>query len=232
MYTVIYVLIGSVNLALLIYALRAWRRTGSLTVLLIILPLAFLWYDNYVIAAGATLGEGPLLKGLSFVRFASHYLLLPFWFIVIARLMRAAGYRLGRADWLQTGAIITTLGFAAWEMYEFLRLELLPACFGDTLRYSTFVGEGQECYAGMAGSGGYVPLAGTFALILLLLILGGALWRTHRWPWLFGGTVVMIAFAGVPSSVAGPFLSNIAEPVINAAILATALRLERQQHAQ
>lgn len=232
MYTVVYFLIGSVNLALLIYALRAWRRTGSLTVFLIILPMAFLWYDNYVIAAGAALGEGPLLKALSFVRFASHYLLLPLWFIVIARLMRAADYRLGRAGWLHAGAVLITFGFAGWEIYEFLHLDLLPVCLGDTLRYSTFVGEGQECYAGMAGSGGYVPLAGSFALILLLLILGGALWRTHRWPWLFGGTLVMFVFAGIPSSVAGPFLSNIAEPVINAAILATALKLERRQQSR
>ncbi len=229
MYTTIYYLIGSVNLALLIYAVQAWRRTRSLTVLLITLPMAFLWYDNYVIAAGTTLGEGPLLKGLSFVRFASHYLLLPFWFIVIARLMRTAGYRVGQTRWLQIAAVATTIGFAGWEMYEFLHLELLPVCLGDTLRYSTFVGEGQECYPGMAGTGGYVPLAGSFALIGLLLLLGGALWRTHNWPWLFVGTLVMFVFAGIPSSVAGPFLSNMAEPVINGAILATALRLEQPQ---
>jgi hypothetical protein len=49
--------------------------------------------------------------------------------------------------------------------------------------------------------------------------------RTDLWTWLFLGALVIFIFTGIPSSVAGPFLSNLGEPVINGASLATALNL-------
>jgi len=227
MLKLIYFLIGTANLALLVVALRLWRQTRFTSVLLIILPLAFLWYDNYTIAAGAFLGPGPLLEGMSQVRFLAHYLLLPGLFIVAGSFARQAGYRWARPRAVMGTFCLLAVAFAAWETVAYLRLDLYPVCLGDTLRYSTAVRPGQACEPGMEGLGADVPLAGSIVLVLLFLALGAALWRTHRWPWLFTATLVIFVLAGIPSAVAGPFLSNLGEPVFNAGLLATAVFLGR-----
>jgi hypothetical protein len=225
MLKLVYFAIGTVNLVLLLVALRLWRDTRLTTHLLIILPLAFLWYDNYTIAAGIYLGAGPLLEAMSMVRFLAHYLLLPALFIVAGSFARQAGYRWARPRSVMGGLCLLAAGFAAWETLEFLRLEIYPVCLGDTLRYSTSVNTGQACEPGMEGMGAAVPLAGSITLVLLFLALGLLLWRSHRWPWLFAATLTIFVLAGIPSSVAGPFLSNLGEPVFNAGLLATAVFL-------
>ncbi len=228
MYTLIYFLIGSVNLALLIYAIQCWRRTRSVAILLIILPVSFLWYDNYLIAAGRFIGEGKLLESLSSIRFFSHYLLLPLMFIVVGMIARRAGYRWAQPRIVMGLFCIACVAFMVWETAEYLMLDLYPVCLGDTLRYSTWVAPEQACDPSMAGLGGYVPLAGSVLLVFSFIGLGVMLWRTHGWPWLFAGAVIILIFAGIPSSVAGPFLSNIGEPIVNFALLMTVLRLEQR----
>ena len=224
MTTLLYFLISLVAFFVLLYGIKQYRQYKDVVFLLILSTLIFLWYDSFIIAIGSFIGAGPLLEALSWPRFIAHLLLLPIWIIAAGALARRAGFKWAEPKFIMAlFCLIGTAGIAMGAM-ELLKLELFPACMRGTVRYVTFVADAQACSADMAGSG-HAPTGPPIAPILatlLFLIVGLMMWVWRSWPWLFLGSLFMFVMAGMPQSIAGPLLSNVAEPVIAFAALLTA----------
>lgn len=222
----LYILISLAALACLVWAVRILRRRLDVAVLLIALPLSLLWYDSFLIATGSFLGEGDLLLALSWPRYIAHGLLLPAWIAAAGLLASRGGLGWAQAFAVRAVFFLLALGGVGLGAAELMSMELFPACLNGTLRYVTYVSEAQACEPAMAGLGHapqgppIVPVVAT----ILFLIIGIFLWVGQKWPWLALGSIVMFAMAGMPQSIAGPLLANMAEPLIAAAALMTARR--------
>ena len=76
----------------LYYAFKLWRQNPEPTTLLILVPILFLWLDNFAIATGKWVGEGAVLTGMTYLRFYWHWQMLPLLIIVAGALARRAGF--------------------------------------------------------------------------------------------------------------------------------------------
>jgi len=226
MITAVYLIISLTAFAVLIWGVRLFRQSKDVIFLLILAPLMLLWYDSFIIGIGSWIGEGTTLKTLSWPRYIAHGLLLPFWIIAAGAIARRAKFSWAQSKWAMGVFCIIATGGIALGVKELLGLELYPACLQGTLRYVPYIGDGQACRASMAGLG-HAPSGPPVIPILSTLIfigLGAGLWIRRKWAWLFLGSVFMFVMAGMPQSMAGPLLSNLAEPVIAFTVLLTARR--------
>lgn len=87
----LFILIGLMQIGLLVWALRLYRNSPNCYAFLTLPTLAFLAYDNFVIAAGASIGAGETLKSLNALRFYAHALLTPLLIIFAFGVARRAG---------------------------------------------------------------------------------------------------------------------------------------------
>jgi hypothetical protein len=62
-----------------------------------------------------------------------------------------------------------------------------------------------------------------------MVLLGAALWRWRRWPWLFLGTLAGLTFLGVPPSRVGPIPGFFGDALNMLALVATAVHFLRQR---
>ncbi len=132
MFSTGYLLIAVVDVAVLVWAARLCLQYRTNGLIFASLPLTLLWFDNFVIAIGGTLGEGELLQGLNTVRFLAHYIGLPMTFIALGAMAREAGF-----GWAQTklamGAFCAlATGFIAHDLWLFSQSTFYPSCFADT----------------------------------------------------------------------------------------------------
>ena len=61
-----YLIISAMCFVALYYSFKLWRQHPNPITLLILIPLLFLWLDNFAIATGKWVGEGPILTGMTF----------------------------------------------------------------------------------------------------------------------------------------------------------------------
>lgn len=228
MWTAIFILLAALNLALLIWGLRLYRRVpaGGLTMLL--LPILFLPYDNAIVALGRFIGEGNLLRDLNWPRFAAHALLTPLWIIAAGALARQAGLGWARSRWVMGAFCVLATGLIVLlDIPKLLTLQLHPACFADTVRYADSVSASQLCSPTQpVTAGGGPPIAAIIAIVVLLVV-SVLVWRKARWPWMFAGAVVMFLTAAAPPSLVGPGVGSMGEVGLGAALLATTWHLSR-----
>jgi hypothetical protein len=107
-------------------------------------------------------------------------------------------------------------------------LELYPACFEGTLRYSTSTYANQVCspeQLTVALSGG--PPIPAITVTLVTALLGTLLLLRRRSPWALLGAVTMLVGAGLPMSVYGPSPGNGAEVVLMLGFALTAARFAK-----
>lgn len=191
MITLVFWLMAAGMLAASVYAgfLRLWPLT--------VIILALCW-DNAIVAAGALVGPGDLLVGLSVPRYVAHGLLTP---LLIPIVFWIARLRLRAWVWVLT-ALLVALG----AYTEIFNLDLVLKEYGGTLRY-----------AHAAAS----PPIPSIVTVLVLIGVGGLLWRRAGVPWLCLGALAMFG-----SAASGVFwLGNAGELVLISSILATAAAL-------
>ncbi|MEU4564686.1 hypothetical protein AB0F72_40410 [Actinoplanes sp. NPDC023936] len=213
MVSVLFGLVAVAEIALLGLVIVLRRRQPDWTLSLLVLVVLALIYDNAVVAIGSTLGEGPLLRALSFPRYVTHALLVPLLIMVAVGLGRRYGVRFfaGRAVPAAFG-VLTLLLIAAGAWADILTLELEPTRYADTLRYTN-----------AAANGPPIP-----AIIAILVMIGAgvALLMRARWPWLLVGGMAMFAAAGAGAAVL--WLSNLGELVLIVTVWLTAARPQRR----
>ena len=121
--------IAVADFAVLVWALRLYRRYPSTAQWLATVPLGLLWYDNFVIAIGGTLGEGQPLVALNVVRFLGHYIFLPFTFIALGSMAKQAGFKWAQPKFVIGAFCLLATWFMLHDLWLFYNATLYPSCF-------------------------------------------------------------------------------------------------------
>lgn len=230
MFSSVMFLLAVADTILLVWTVRRWREfrhpvLGVLAFLILALP-----YDTALVGAGRWIGPGNPLELLSGPRFMLFALSVPLILIINAALARLAGFRWAQPRWFIGGVCLVAAAFLTLSWKEILFFpDLYPACWADTLRYVPSVLPGQVCAEGQPGVGMPValPLAAVLALPSMVL-LGAALWRWRRWPWLFAGTLAGLILLGLPPSRVGPIPGFFGDALNMLALVATAVHFLRR----
>ena len=241
MISLLYLVLAAAQSALWAWGWRAWSRAGRPRALLLVhVPTALLWYDNARIGLGRFIGEGDALYALSVPALAWHWTMLPLFVLAAGAIARAAGlvwalHPIARA-WFWTMAAILfivdvpyAIGVVFGSVGAFPGVELRLACIGDAIRYTAtltpayFCGPETEAYR--VGPGPLVAIV----MNVIVLIVGLALWRARRWPWLAAAAGFMfVAAAGGPLwGTYAPPGANVGELAVVAGLLAAAARFGR-----
>lgn len=184
MLTVLYFILTGLFVYLTWQAFQANLKVRSSYTVLLLLVLAGLVYDVFVIALGRFVGEGSFLKTLNAGRFIVHALLTPAMMIFGFGVLRKAG-----VGWAQSRTthiilcIVVTLLIALGAYSDIFQLDLQPSLVMDALRYTN---EG-----GIKGP----PIPAVLSIIFLL-VAGITLWRKTGWWWLAAGAIFMFIAAG------------------------------------
>lgn len=229
MFSAVMLLLAVADTVLLVWTVQQWREfrhpvLGLLAFLILALP-----YDTALVGAGRWIGPGNLLEALSGPRFMLFAVSVPLILVILAYLARLAGFRWAEPRWFVGAVWLLAAAFLALSWREILFFpELYPACWADTLRYVPSVTPSQACTPGQAGVGqvAALPVAAVLALPGMVL-LGAALWRWRRWPWLFAGTLAGLTFLGLPPSRVGPIPGFFGDALNMLALVATAVHFLR-----
>jgi hypothetical protein len=229
MFSIGYLLIAAVDLAVLIWALRLCGTYRTTALYLVTLPLTLLWFDNLTIGLGSTLGEGAILKGMNYVRFLAHYIFLPMTIIAIGLMGRQAGFAWAKPKAIMGAFCLLATYFILDDLWRFSGATFYPSCFADTLRYTTHISEYTACGPdAVVGSGFRIGPIPAITLSNMLFIFGIVLWAKIGWKWLTLGTALAMAFFAAPYASTGGILGNIGEPIISVAIVTTAAHISQK----
>ena len=224
-----YLLIAAVDIAVLIWAARLCLRYRTNGLIFASFPLLLVWFDNLVIGVGSTLGEGELLSNMNAVRFIAHFVSLPMGFIAIGAMAREAGFGWAQPKWVMGAFCLATSFFIAYDLISFSSASLYPACFADTLRYTTQVSEHTACTpAAKIGAGSLISPAPAIILTVTVIVFGVYLWVRIGWQWLALLATGSMAFFAVPMGPTGGIVANLGEPLFIGAIVATAAHVARR----
>ena len=238
MISLLYLALAVAQLWLWLWGWRAWARDGRPSPLLLVLvPTALLWYDNARIGLGRFIGEGEFLYALSVPALAWHWTMLPAFVLAAGAIARSAGlawarHALGRAAFWAVAAVLLAIdlpyaiGVVFGSVGPFPGVELRLGCIGDAIRYTAtltpayFCGAETEAYR--VGPGPVVAVV----MVVIVGIVGVALWRARGWQWLaVAAGVMFVAAAGGPAwGTYAPPVANVGELVFVAGLLATAAR--------
>lgn len=209
-------LIAVAEIALFVATLRVLKRGRKVRIgdaWILVILLVGLVYDNLMLAFGTTIGDGDLLRILSYPRYITHALFTPT-LILFAALsadrMNIPGYR-SRERLTFWGAVTF---FAIWYglFADLVGPHLEPVMEDGLLRY-THVGTTPP------------PLA-VITTVIGLLVIGGAMQRYGRWPWIFVASMTMLIIALF--WVDNGLLANIGELILLTSMVATAYEATRR----
>ena len=195
-----YLIISAMCFVALYYSFKLWRQHPNPITLLILIPLLFLWLDNFAIATGKWVGEGPILTGMTYLRFYWHWQMLPLYMIVAGALARRSGFFWAQPKWVMAIFCIVAVFFMIDDVPYIWQVQFQPACYGDTYRFVINVPAGQLC-------------EGTTAL--------------DKFPWLALPCVFMFACAAsgaIPGFYWGQLIGNVGEPIFNIGLIAAGFK--------
>lgn len=210
MFSILFLLMGIVHLMFVVLAVRLFLRNRSIYTAIAALVIFGLFYDNLIVAAGSLIGAGDTLQQLNAWRYILHALVTP----TLIMFAAATAQRLG-IGWAQNRAsfailgILTVLLIGVGVYDDMINLSLVRAQEWDTLRYVN------------ANSAG--PPIPSIVTVIVMIVVGGFVWRRHKWAVLFIGAVLMFILAGAGASIL--WLSNIGEVLFAGAILWTDYKL-------
>ena len=230
--TIGYLVNGVMSLVVLYYAVKLWRLHPVALSVLILIPLIFLWLDNFAIALGQFIGEGPFLTSITYIRFYWHWQMLPLLMIVAGILLRNADFAFAQKKFVMGLFCVVAVGFMVLDVPYIFQVEFYPACYGETVRLTINVPANQICDpANPPPEGISVAPIPALGVTLALTAVGFALWARHAFPWLALTGLFMFAAGGlqqVPDFHYGPLLGNFGEPIFNAGLLAAAYRFAQR----
>jgi hypothetical protein len=232
MLSIAFLAIAVIDFAILIWALKLCAKYRTNGLIFATIPLTLLWYDNFVIGIGGTLGEGSLLIGLNYVRFFAHYIGLPMTFIAIGAMAREAQFEWAQKKWVMACFCLVAVFFIVEDILKFQAQQFYPSCFADTLRYTTRITEYTACSPDTLPVGKAVPPIAPLVLTVMNITFGILLWVKRGWKWLVLGAVGAMGFFAVPFSTTGGIFSNMGEPIITGVIILTATFTARSYRQQ
>ena len=228
MFSIGYLLIAVVDIAVLVWAMRLYRQVPSTAQWLATVPLGLMWFDNLTVGLGSTIGEGDLLLAMNTVRFLAHYILLPFAIISIGSMAKQAGFKWAQPKIVLAAFCLLATYFMVSDLLLFSTTTFYPSCFADTLRYTTHISDYTACSPDAEiGIGTKVPPLPAIVFSNMLIIFGAYLWWKISYKWLFLGSVFATAFFAVPVSSTGGIVGNVGEPIISVVLLLATSHITR-----
>lgn len=213
--TLFYVFVTVANLSLAVWMLIKSQRSHNDARFLLSLTLFGLTYDALIISLGAQIGSNEFLASLNRGRYLAHATLTPLYFIIAALLAEQAGLRwAGPNSRLAAWVVCTFLVFGG--VIATLQLEFEPVQIYGLLRYKVLSAQTP------AWAHSFSILVSVIADVFFI-VLGIALWRTQRWPWLFLAALAMF-FASAPPVSFGFLLGSAGELLLNLALIFSLLR--------
>lgn len=195
-----------------LWNLRRVSRQRAVGVLILQVVLFGLVYDSLVIAVGRLVGEGDLLLRLNLGRYVFFAVFTPLLMISGTELSAKAGVIWAKKwyfkviIWIATMSLMAFGGVIEWQFKDALVAEEV----WGALRYVHALD--------------FLPFAPILTDIVLIF-LGGLIWRQMKWPWVFVGAVVMLIGSAMPISIVGPWISSGAQGVLMGCLVATEQRL-------
>jgi hypothetical protein len=215
MLSIIFLGIGLIQLALVQTLLQRLERPISRYALLVSIVGVGLAFDNFVLALGTVLGEGPVLKAINWPRFAIHALFTPTMMIATFGMLRQAGIGFAQSRrWHIFICSITTLMILLGSYIDILRLNLVPESAEGVIRY-------RNDFVLMPG-----PPIPAVLTIVVAIIFGLILWRRAGWPWLLVGSALMFITAPLVNQ---GVIQNLGEIAFAAGLVSTLIHTERKQ---
>lgn len=194
MNTVIYFLLAIGYLCLFIWGLiLSKNRLLNLNNVLLLVIIGLI-YDNSIIALGTLIGEGKLLKGLSYVRFLLHALFTPTLILFAFSICFKLGLPWAQKKYWKVIFILLTFGLILYE--------LLTSVFG--LKLQAKEENGLLTYESIDSA---IPVM-VISVTLVFLIVGIILIKKFQFSWLLIGTIIMIL-----GSVFARWIPNV--PIMN-----------------
>ena len=197
MYSIIFILQGLMQLALLVWLVRIYRRTGLLIALLMFVPQLGLIWDNLIVGSGRWIGLGETLQALSWPRFWIHWLMGSWLIVLSGAVLRLAGFSWAQKKWVMAGFCLLTVALMLHELPLFWSTSLHPVCELDLVRYSTSVRPEDFCFPDQVA----VRSGGALAPIVTCIVVIGAglvLWIRRGFAWMFLGALLMFISAAPP----------------------------------
>ncbi|MBT8441040.1 MAG: hypothetical protein KJO76_01545 [Gammaproteobacteria bacterium] len=225
-----YIVIAIVDFVILVWAARMCLRYRTSGLIFTSIPLLLLWFDNFTVGIGSTLGEGDLLIGMNVVRFVAHYVSLPMIFIGVGALAREAGFGWAKSKWVMGAFCAVATFFIVYDLWLFSQATLYPSCYADTLRYTTHIADYTACSAdAQVGVGTRILPIPAITLTFTLITFGTYLWAKIGWKWLTIGAIGVMFLFAIPYRSTGGIFSNIGEPILSVVILVTAIHIARRR---
>lgn len=210
MQNTIFIIVGLIQLGIAIYGTREVQRHFNWYVLLVLIVVYGLAYDNIVIALGAVLGEGETLKALNMPRFWIHALFTPAMMIAAFGALRMTGSNFAQSKvWHVVICILATALIALGSYTDILNLDLVFSPENGVSKYS-------NAFEFMQG-----PPIPSVVTIIVVLVFGIIMWRNIGWKWLFIGSLLMFVAAPMASI---PIFQNIGEIAFAAGLVTTQIR--------
>lgn len=200
-------------IAIFIWGLAKHKKTASAILFLVV---AALIYDNAILALGHIIGEGNLLKKLSYGRFWLHAIFTPTLILFSLLVMREANIQFAYKKWV-------ALSFGA--------LWIVAMIVEYFLELSDFVLAPEESYGVLSYSmteaaSGPPPMI----LIVLIALLIAAIvlaWK-RKWWWMLVGTIVMTIGSAFPIDIGSDAITNAFELFLIASLMWTAIHFSNE----
>ncbi len=201
-----------VNLGLIIWSISLFKEQSQASnILILILVLFGMIYDNLIISIGRLINEGALLELLSRLRFLFHNLFVPLLVVTTAKLISKSGISWANHQSFEYITWFIAIGLILYGLISELQTqELIPINFSGTLRYkSQSVG---------------IPIA-TILTSLIIAVAGGFIWYKIQLPWMFIGTIVMIFGNGLSTTTYRPLIGSAVDVLFMIGILMTEINI-------
>jgi len=214
-----------VDLALLVWAARAWLTDrANYALLMQVILLLLLWFDVMTVGLGATIGDGPMLGEMSRIRYTWFYLTMPLLLIAVGALARQAGFVWAKNKVLMGALCLLAVAFIVRETPVAWTADYQLACWQDTVRHVFRVPVGQACSPGAEGLGSAPSSPAIPIIFLSVTLMGVLLWVRRGWPWLALSALVFMGSTAIPTAIVGPFLTYPLDTLMTAAFVVTAMK--------
>jgi hypothetical protein len=201
------------HLFLLAWAHYLYSQSHQAGLVVLILVITAIAYDNLIVSVGSLIGKGKTLLKLSQPRFICHVLLTPL------SVFAAFSFCLqSRLEWAFEPLSIFGVCFlvvcliAAEILTYYKKFEPKEVWFQGTLRYTN------SAYK-------MLPIPSIITTILVGII-GLIIWQQMGLPWLLISSIVMFLGGAIPQCVAGPIVCSGVEVFLIIGFCMTAAQLQ------
>jgi hypothetical protein len=209
MVTAVYIIMSIIHLFFLVAGIRLFLQNRSIYTLMAMLVIAGLFYDNFIIGIGRFIGEGSFLQTLNAGRFYMHALFTPLLIMFAIATAQRLGINWAQKRWVfAVFGVLTLLMIAVGVNADIINLSLVPEAEAGTLRYINANTEG--------------PPIPAIVTVIVMIVVGGFIWRLHKWSVLFFGSLLMFIASGAGASIL--LVGNIGEILFSGSIVRTDYR--------